>query len=382
MRLTKSDLELEVLFNRIQRKEIDLQPDFQRGEVWDRARQTRLIDTIFRRWYVPAIHIVREEDEREYVLDGQQRLRTINSFFLNEIKVVGDLEPHSEELISLHGKRYNDLPAEFQRRFQRFEITVVTLRDFDPAEPSELFFRLNQQYALTPPEKRNALFGKARDQVKSLVSELVESGVLDRTKIGFSNGRLAYDDVIARVCLAIQEDTLRRQISNNYVEQFYRHDAFSPTTLDKVRMAGEILGHALDIRGRFKLNKATLFSWLIFAYSQAAKSPEELAAFIGEFEASGSDQSLFSETNIQGLLAAYNDRASYRVLDVASVTIRDLVLHVIYSGLMRPNDSRSDLLDLFRRTTTGFQEESIEQILLSFAEAARWGETIETFWNS
>lgn len=77
MRLAKSDLELEVLVNRIDRDELDLQPDYQRGEVWDRPRRQRLIDTVLRGRYIPPIHIVRDSG-RDFVLDGQQRLRTIH----------------------------------------------------------------------------------------------------------------------------------------------------------------------------------------------------------------------------------------------------------------------------------------------------------------
>jgi hypothetical protein len=373
MRLSRSDLELEVLYNRIKRGELDLQPDFQRGEVWDRARQARLIDTILREWYVPAIHIVREkDDQRELVLDGQQRLQAIKNFFDGQLRVDGTLDPESDEIFRLNRRTYAELPEEYQRKFNRFTITVVTLTDYDPAEPSELFFRLNQQYSLTPPEKRNALFGAARDQVKRVVSHLIDIGALHQAKIGFTNGRLAYDDVIARFCIALQHRTLRIQISNNYVEQFYRHEQFDLAVIDEAVRAGETLGEALDIIGRVKFNKATLFSWLIFVHSDVINT-KGLPAFIGEFESARSRISNAWPQPIPALIKSYNDRSSYRVGDVNSVLIRDIVIHCahyIFVNPVGPERQLSSILD------QAYLDEDTEYVLLNFIRETDWGAEI------
>jgi hypothetical protein len=373
MRLSRSDLELEVLYNRIKRGELDLQPDFQRGEVWDRPRQARLIDTILREWYVPAIHIVREKDgHRELVLDGQQRLRTIRNFFDGELRVVGTLDPVSDEILPLDRLTYAELPEEYQRRFNRFTITVITLTDFDPAEPSELFFRLNQQYSLTPPEKRNALFGAARDQVKSVVLHLTEIGTLHPAKIGFTNGRLAYDDVIARFCIALQLGTLRKQISNNYVEQFYRRQEFDSAVIDDSMRAGEALGAALEAVGRVKFNKATLFSWLIFIHSGTANNGE-LPIFLREFESARTYMLDSAPPPMAPLIQAYNDRSSYRVLDINSVLIRDLVLHCAHYVFFRPIGPELQLSRILDRM---YSPKEAGYVLLEFIRETDWGEVI------
>jgi hypothetical protein len=75
MKLDKSDLQLETIVSRINAGELDLQPDFQRGEIWDTKRRQRLVDTILREWYVPAIHIVVDTDGEEVVLDGSKGLQ-------------------------------------------------------------------------------------------------------------------------------------------------------------------------------------------------------------------------------------------------------------------------------------------------------------------
>ncbi len=94
MRLQRSELELEVLFRRMHEEEIDLQPDFQRGEIWDQRRRQKLIDTVLRQWYVPAVHLVRDDAVgKDLVLDGQQRCMSIRQFFENELAVWGESDP-------------------------------------------------------------------------------------------------------------------------------------------------------------------------------------------------------------------------------------------------------------------------------------------------
>ena len=44
LRFNTSDPDIETIVRRIDRKIIDLQPDFQRGEVWSTAKKQRLED--------------------------------------------------------------------------------------------------------------------------------------------------------------------------------------------------------------------------------------------------------------------------------------------------------------------------------------------------
>ena len=177
----KSDPTLETLLNAINSGNLDLQPDFQRGEIWDGKRRQRLVDTVLRNWYVPAVHIVVDpRDGREAVLDGQQRLAALRDFVAGEFAVDGHIQPDDDEIRSLHGLRFHELPANRQHEFLTFDLPVVRLTDFKPQEPNELFFRLNQSYNLTPPEKRNALHGPARQSVCSHLLKLEREGRVRR----------------------------------------------------------------------------------------------------------------------------------------------------------------------------------------------------------
>ena len=376
MKLQRTDPDVETLVGRIERGDLDLQPSFQRGEIWDPKRQQRLIDTILRDWYVPAVHIVKTQGRQE-VLDGQQRLAAIRDFVKNRIRVNGNTEPENAAIKALNGMYFKDMPRDVQSAVLQYVIPVVVLTDFEPGEPNELFFRLNQAYNLTPPEKRNALHGPARDQVRNLVLELTDLGLLDRAAIGFNNARLAYDDIISRACVAVEINSLRRHINNDVVEEMYRRqDGFSPITLEVIgNGARSLMQQIQDSRERVKFNKGTLQTWLLFtSWASHLGIPlpplllqnfeeDRARAHRGEVDHNNGDTSR--------ILALYDDRASYRVTDVSSVLIRDVSIHLYlfnrYSS-PRANLVLAEISAAIRETGSNAQS-----LLMQFLETSDWG---------
>ena len=66
------------------KEEFVVRPPYQRKNVWSRKKQQALLDSLFRRYYVPRI-IMREvrlgADRTVYeVIDGQQRIHTAQLF--------------------------------------------------------------------------------------------------------------------------------------------------------------------------------------------------------------------------------------------------------------------------------------------------------------
>lgn len=190
MKCESTDLEIETLISRIKNGDIDLQPDFQRGEIWTVQKKQKLIDSILRGWKIPPIHVIHNSHAIDEVLDGQQRLAAIRDFFDNIICIDGDIQPEDSIISTLNGLHYRDLSKEWQRRFRQYSIVVIRLTECRPEEPAELFYRLNQPMALTSAEQRNAYIGVTREQVKTLSNKFVALGACKET-IGFSNSRLA-----------------------------------------------------------------------------------------------------------------------------------------------------------------------------------------------
>src|SRR6266480_6564706 len=145
MRSLPSDPDITTIVSRIENRDLDLQPAFQRGEVWSKVKKQRLIDTILRDWHVPPIHVIEvAESRKQEVLDGQQRLAAIRDFIRGDFSVDGKIEPIDKAIVKLDGLKYRDLPHEWRRRFDQFTIRVFRIVDYEQAEPGELFFRLNQ----------------------------------------------------------------------------------------------------------------------------------------------------------------------------------------------------------------------------------------------
>lgn len=395
------DPDLHTLLRRIVTGDINLQPDFQRGEVWGDPKKRRLIDTILREWHIPPVHVVVDpETGRHEVLDGQQRLAAIRDFANGELTVDGSCLPHDEEIASLDGLTFSELPEKFRRRFETYPLRVIRITDFLPDEPGELFFRLNQPTNLTAAEQRNAFYGKARAQVKDLVSEFDLFGVNSEV-LGFKNSRMAYDDVIAKVCYSHHVGDLRTKVTAGVVTALFRSgEPFKPDAVSRVREALGLFGAAGRLNHDLKFNKATLYSWLIFisALQQAPCKPHvsEVAHFMYSFE-QGRQQvrdSRFSyRTQIsfgfdqiphekqRRLMELFNDRAASRVADVSSVLTRDLILWVFYEAQplrsVHAYDALggqvSDTLEQLVRQLIYAKDESVDSILEQSIESSSWG---------
>ena len=68
-----------------------VRPPYQRKSVWSNAKQQALLDSLFRRYYVPRL-VLREVRQNETkvvreVVDGQQRITTVRRFFGDELKL-------------------------------------------------------------------------------------------------------------------------------------------------------------------------------------------------------------------------------------------------------------------------------------------------------
>ena len=351
MKIRYSQPDIQTIIKRIDDHELNLQPNFQRGEVWSLFKKQRLIDSILRDWHVPPIHVIELSDGTQEVLDGQQRLASIRDFAHGEINIDGHTEPFNSDIAELDGLTYQELPKKVRNGFNRFTITVNTITEYQPQEPGELFYRLNQPVRLSSAEERNAFFGEPRQQVKDLVVALSENG-LEAQFLGFSNSRMAYDDVLARLCYALELGTLHEKIESSMLASKYRSNTpFKMATIEKVNSAIELLGKArkyLEPIEKMKFNRASLFSWLLFLISSETifrqKSiPKTIGDYMYFFEsmrskrryAPISDEFIFQKhicpsSFVDQLMETYVDKSTSRVTDVNSVISRDIILWTFF----------------------------------------------------
>jgi len=157
------------------------------------------------------------------------------------------------------------------------------------------------------------------------------------------------------------------------VEQFYRRDSFESQVINRAKEVGEEFGAALRRIDRVRFNKATLFSWLVFVHSTSWKD-QELADFIRIFEGIRLGEGNFGAAPEEyAIVRVYSDRASYRVLDVSSVLLRDLVLHTAYEVRRESAGPASEVIPLLGGI---YDEEDAERTLLRFIDETGWGASI------
>ena len=138
-------------------KQLELNPFFQRREVWSTQAKSYLVDTILKGIPVPKLYVrskinVATQAAIRDVVDGQQRIRAIFEFADNELRLgtrSGDLR----------GRRYRDLDPEMQDTFLSYAIGVENLLNASDSDVLEIFSRLNTYtVSLNSAERRHALY--------------------------------------------------------------------------------------------------------------------------------------------------------------------------------------------------------------------------------
>lgn len=376
MKLIPTEPDVRTLVERIDRGDIDLQPDFQRQEIWPLRKKKRLIDTVLRGWSIPPVHLVEIADSRAEVLDGQQRLATLRDFLHDRFSIDGSVTPEDNDIRSLHGKRYSSLDPSVRRKIDQYPLRCFRLVDYNPEEPSELFYRLNQPTILTAGEQRNALYGPAREQLKWCVA-FFESLGNNKDSIGFSNLRLAYDDIFARILFFIESGNFGVKSTESRISERFRKDIpFSDDVMERALLAVELFTKQREFSPPYRFNKASILSWLLFL--SRFRNGHDIEQNFLSFFISTSHGHVTSDFLTEAA-ALFQDRASLRVTDVSSVAYRDFALNYIYefgSSAELPFNVPREPLVAVRNALRSTNRTSFEEALEEQLDILAWSHTL------
>ncbi|MBV9788967.1 MAG: DUF262 domain-containing protein [Chloroflexi bacterium] len=130
-------------------------PEFQRKFVWTIPQASRLIESLIIQCPIPVIYLSQERDERLAVIDGNQRLKSIQSYINNEFELKG-LTAYPE----LEGQRFFELDVRFQRHIMNRTLRcIVITKDTHPQVKFDVFERLNSgAIKLTSQELRHGIY--------------------------------------------------------------------------------------------------------------------------------------------------------------------------------------------------------------------------------
>lgn len=176
-----------------ERKELVIDPDFQRNDVWSPKQSAELVESILMGIPIPTIYLFEMKDGSKQVVDGRQRISAIlnflnNKFSLKDLKI----------LPQCNGKNFSELDSKMQGIFEDYQLFFYIIQPPTPERVKyDIFDRVNRGGTrLTNQEMRNALY---RGRSTVLLKELATSpAFLDATGKGISSKRMKDQHVILR----------------------------------------------------------------------------------------------------------------------------------------------------------------------------------------
>lgn len=195
-----TEYSIELLAQKMQKGDFEI-PAYQREFTWEPERKSRFIESVLMGLPIPFLFFWESPSTGKLeIVDGSQRLRTIEEFVLGDFPL-GDLE----ELSLLTGFRFKDLPESRQRKIKNRSIRGIVLNEHaDEQARFDLFDRINtgSKVANKAEVRRGALGGAFLDLVISLAKEptfvklapLSEKLLLEREREELVTRFFAYGD--------------------------------------------------------------------------------------------------------------------------------------------------------------------------------------------
>ena len=243
-----------------------VRPPYQRKSVWDVSKQQRLLDSLFRRYYIPKIVIrevrINDEETKKEIIDGQQRIITVKNFFNNELKLPNTLADLKK---GIEGKIYEDLPDEIKEFVDKeliFMVDIVKGID-NPKDPkdqelaAEIFWRLQQGESLNYMEiGHSRLSSLTRNFIvkysDDITFDYVNYKPIDQNRdkhpffkiVQRNNNRMQHLALLARFLLIEFGDgptDLKEQDVTKLIDDFKTEDGIDNYSFEKTKEAKAVL---------------------------------------------------------------------------------------------------------------------------------------------
>jgi len=196
----------------IEDERLDLNPWFQRGDVWDKSQQIKLVDSFMSNTPIPAIYLEmykRDDDGFEYyrVVDGKQRLSSLKEYLENNLEITYEGQPNS----FWKGRKWKKEPK-VNEHFRKCKLPVIVLDTQSCTEEEResietyVFQRWNDSSALTQAEIRNSF----KSDVNNLI---INRGLLNfcldgdgKKVINRQNKRKELNEILERFIYRFYDD--------------------------------------------------------------------------------------------------------------------------------------------------------------------------------
>ncbi|GKW14228.1 hypothetical protein PEC301937_01780 [Pectobacterium carotovorum subsp. carotovorum] len=149
-----------LLYERLLYDEIEIQPDYQRKDrIWSDDKKSKLIESILMGLPLPIFYFGERKNDNWVVIDGLQRLTTVQDFMQNKFPLKLDA---TSSVLDANNQYFKDFNRNNIRAIREFEITAYVIDIEDPKSSkfiTELFHRINTYgVKLSDQEIRSAIY--------------------------------------------------------------------------------------------------------------------------------------------------------------------------------------------------------------------------------
>ncbi|MCQ2195089.1 MAG: DUF262 domain-containing protein [Paludibacteraceae bacterium] len=276
--------------------DLEVAPNFQRHFVWDKTRQSKLIESILLGLPLPSIYLSQYPDGRLTIVDGLQRITSIQRFMDDELVLC-----NMEYFKDCNGKKYSELkgvlPVLQYRRFRQTQIMCFVIDYRSPnALKFDLFRRLNTGgKTLNDQEIRNCL---SRPHLQKLLMDMVATDEFKRaTNNSLKDTRMAAQESALRFIYFYDQYTEDNPIGDyngeigdsldRYVEVLNKRqenelriyiDIFKKSMQMAYELFGENTFRKIDINSKkkFSINKPIMLAFTVLLGHHYGKYKEKV----------------------------------------------------------------------------------------------------------
>ncbi len=236
------DMSFGEIMSMYERKEIIIDPEFQRLFRWSTYQQSRFMESILLGIPIPPIFVAEDQDGRWELVDGLQRISTVFSYFglLNNLPDKNNWILEEGELVK-EFKNFSctDLPLKLQLNIKRSVCRIEIVKWNSKYDMRyELFNRLNTGgAALTDQEIRNCIFrGVSSEFNKFLTSESGNQIFIDLVSPTERQLEELYlDELVLRFCSLFNNSENVKENISQHMTDFMKNIVSQPQKIDHLQ---------------------------------------------------------------------------------------------------------------------------------------------------
>jgi hypothetical protein len=240
-----ADYTVDTLINRM-KSEAFYVPTFQRNFVWSKRHASRFIESLLMGLPVPGIFLYKETpSNRHLVVDGQQRLKTLQSFYS------GLFKESSFRLIGVRdeweGKTYSELSASDRLKLDDSVVHATIFQQDEPKDNQKslyfVFERINSGgIRLSPQEIRNCINDGPLLHMIRLLNEDKSWRKIFGEK---TNARLKDQELILRFLAMMERADQYARPMSDFLNEFTSD--FSSPDQNKLRSMADLFSETIKV---------------------------------------------------------------------------------------------------------------------------------------